>query len=174
MKKFVLTKVRRSCWTQSGSRLCWSEPVSRRHIITAASTLVSNRAAPLMGEDLEKTYSRDGVGMSRQRFQTLPRLHVPYPDALIELDVRETNTSHSHSQGCSPSVFHSTSYSPSRRRWGWTGGWSCSRTRSCCDLLEFSSTFPGLKRNEMMRHFYTVGKRNLLQSNVRQPSAGED
>lgn len=59
-----------------------------------------------MRENLEKTYSRDGVGMCRQRFQTLPRLHVPYPDALIELDVKETNTSHSHSRGRPLDVLH--------------------------------------------------------------------
>lgn len=37
-------------------------------------------------------------------------------------------------------------YSPIPTRWGWTGDWSCSRRRSCCDLLEFSSTFPGWQK----------------------------
>lgn len=39
-----------------------------------------------------QTYGRDGVGMSRQRFQALPGFHVPYPHALVKLRGKEKQT----------------------------------------------------------------------------------
>jgi len=89
--------------------------------------------------------------MSRQRFQTLPGLHVPYPYTLIKLEA-EINK-YTLKKTTLPGYFHPLvlSRSPIRTRWDWTGGWSCSRRRSCCDLLEFLSISPKEKKGHIQQ-----------------------
>lgn len=89
----VLTKGRRSYWTQSASRLGWNEPADTNTLLVPPCWC-QTWIIPLMPKT-KKAYGRDGVRMSWQRFQTLPSFHIPYPHTLVELEGRETNTNHS-------------------------------------------------------------------------------
>lgn len=121
------------------------------------------------------TYSRDRVRVSRQRFQTFPGFHVPYPYALIELGAEETNVNRVEASADGgghlfPDI--EASHSPIRTRSGWTGGWSCSRRRSCCDLLAFLNTSPGLKeRRVQVSRSRKLTKRKQQHLLLRRPLA---
>lgn len=108
--------------------------------------------------------------MSRQRFQTLPGFHIPYSHALVKLGERETNINRapSPSQGDrrdSAPVQHLLSirtrgwsqHSPIPTRWDWTGGWSCSRRHSYCDLWVFSSICPKSDTHQHSQHSASLG-----------------